>query len=57
MDYSQLSDPELLAEAERIRGELEHVPLTLAKRVELGSAYGAVGEEYDRRRAPRMDGH
>jgi hypothetical protein len=49
MDYSQLSDPELLTEAERLRDELERMPLTLARRVDLGNAYDAIGTEYDRR--------
>lgn len=52
MDYSQLSDPQLLAEAERIRDQLERGPVTLASRVELGKAYDAIGEEYDRRCVP-----
>jgi hypothetical protein len=52
MDYSQLSDPQLLAEAERIRGELDQGPLTLANRVELGKVYDAIGAEYERRCAP-----
>ena len=51
MDYSQLPDPQLLAEAERIRDQLERGPLTLASRVQLGKAYDAIGDEYDRRRA------
>ena len=56
MDYSQLSDPQLLAEAERIRNELEGGRLTLASRVELGNAYDAISDEYDRRRAPYAAG-
>jgi hypothetical protein len=56
MDYSQLSDPQLLAEAERIRGELESGPMTLASRVELGNAYNAISDEYDRRCAPYAAG-
>ena len=56
MEYSQLSDPQLLAEAERIRGELESGSLTLASRVELGNAYDAVSNEYDRRCAPYAAG-
>lgn len=56
MDYSQLSDPQLLAEAERIRGELESGPVTLASRVELGNAYDAISDEYDRRCAPYAAG-
>lgn len=56
MDYSQLSDPQLPAEAERIRDELEGRPLTLASRVELGNAYDAISDEYDRRCAPYAAG-
>jgi hypothetical protein len=56
MDYSQLSDPELLTEAERLRDELERMPLTLARRVDLGNAYDAIGAEYDRRCAPHTAG-
>jgi hypothetical protein len=56
MDYSQLTDPQLLAEAERIRDELERGPLTLAGRAELGKAYDAIGDEYDRRCAPYAAG-
>ena len=56
MDYSQLSDPQLLAEAERIRGQLERGPLTLARRDELGKAYDAIGDEYGRRCAPYAAG-
>jgi hypothetical protein len=52
MDYSQLSDPQLLAEAGRVLDELEREPLSLARRVELGQAYDAIGEEYHRRCAP-----
>ncbi len=56
MDYSQLSDPQLLAEAERIHDELESGCLTLANRVELGNAYDALSDEYDRRCAPHVAG-
>jgi hypothetical protein len=56
MDYSQLSDPQLLAEAERIRGELEQGMLTLANRDELGMVYDALSEEYERRCAPHAAG-
>lgn len=56
MDYSRLSDPQLLAEAERVRDALESGPLTLARRVELGNAYDAISDEYDRRCAPYAAG-
>jgi hypothetical protein len=56
MDYRQLSDPELLAEAERVRGELERLPMTLANRVELGNSYDAIGAEYERRCRPHAVG-
>jgi hypothetical protein len=56
VNYSQLSDPQLLAEAEHIRDELECGPLTLASRVELGNAYDAISDEYDRRCAPYAAG-
>jgi hypothetical protein len=56
MDYSQLSDPQLLAEAGRVLDELEREPLSLARRAELGQAYDAIGEEYHRRCAPYRAG-
>lgn len=56
MDYGDLSDPQLLAEAERVRGELEAGVTTLANRVALGKEYDAISEEYERRCAPlRME--
>jgi hypothetical protein len=55
-NLTNLTDPELLAESERVRGELERVPLTPARRAELGRQYDAIGEEYDRRRAPYAAG-
>jgi hypothetical protein len=58
LDYSQLSDPQLLAEAGRVLDELELElePLSLARRAELGQAYDAIGEEYHRRCAPYRAG-
>jgi hypothetical protein len=56
LDYSQLSDPQLLAEAGRVLDELELEPLSLARRAELGRAYDAIGEEYHRRCAPYRAG-
>jgi hypothetical protein len=56
LDYSQLSDPQLLAEAGRVLDELEREPLSLARRAELGQAYDAIGEEYHRRCAPYRAG-
>jgi hypothetical protein len=55
-DPKKLSDPELLAESERVRDELEHGLLTSASRAELGKQYDALGDEYDRRCAPYAAG-
>jgi hypothetical protein len=56
VDYSQLSDPQLLAEAERVRSELEQGLPTMANRVELGKAYDDISEEYNRRCASHTAG-
>lgn len=56
MDYTDLSDPQLLAEAGRVLDELEREPLSLARRAELDQAYDAIGAEYRRRCVPHRAG-
>jgi hypothetical protein len=45
-DFTQLDDPEFLAERRRIREELEHTPAASA---ELTARYQAMSEEFLRR--------
>jgi hypothetical protein len=51
VDFSQLADPDFLAERRRVREALEHVPEQSPDRAGLTARYEAMTAEFDRRAA------
>ncbi len=51
VDFSQLDDPDFLAERRRVREELEHTPEQSPDRAGLAARYEAMSAEFDRRAA------